>query len=166
MTKFGALLAGTATAACLAVAIPAGPAAAGPCTDQIDQVGRALSGSGKEAGTLAGAAPGSIEGKAPMPDQGAQAAGPTGKEAGTLAGAAPDGRAGAADPAQGRATSPQDVRLQQAGQPTAAQGGDPKAMDDRMTMARMELGKARDLDQQGSADCAAALDRARKAMGS
>jgi hypothetical protein len=30
----------------------------------------------------------------------------------------------------------------------------------------MELEKARGLDQQGNADCATALDRARKALGS
>lgn len=159
MTKLGTILASTALGLCLA----AGQAAAGPCSDQIDQVSRMLSG-GKGAGTLSGPAPGGAEKNAPMPHD-AAAAGPTGKESGTLAGSGPDQKTAAADPTGGIATSPQDVRLQQQGMPTAAQGGNPAAMDERMHQAMMALDQARTLDQKGDQGCTAALDQAKSLAG-
>jgi hypothetical protein len=156
MTRLGTLMAGAAFGLCLA----AGQAAAGPCADQIDQVSRMMSG-GKGAGTLAGPAPGGAEKNAPMPQQAAAA----GKESGTLAGNAPGQSAGSADPTGGIATSPQDVRLQQQGMPTAAQGGNPAALDQRMQQAMAAVERARSLDQQGSQDCMAALDEAKRLAG-
>ncbi len=168
MMKLGTILAGTAVGLFLA----AGQAVAGPCADQIDQVSRQLSG-GKGAGTLAGAAPGGAEKNAPMPQTGTPdgAAEPTAggvkgeAVATTMAGNAPDSMAKPVDPANGIATSPQDVRLQQQGMPTAAQGGNPVALDQRMQQAMAAVERARSLDQQGSQDCTAALDEAKRLGG-
>ena len=181
MTKHGTLLAGTALAACLALgSLAAAPAAAGPCTEQLNEVSRMLGGessagaTGKESGTLAGAVPGAIQNKAPMPQTGTPdgAAQPTaggvkGEAVGTtMAGNAPGSMAKPVDPANGVATSPQDVRLQQAGQPTAAQGGNPTQLSDRVAQARNELERARGLDAQGNGECAGAIAEAKRLMGS
>ena len=130
MNRIGAF-AGSAAAAYLGLALAAGPASAGPCSAKIAELEKQMSNpSGKESGTMAGNAPGAIQNKAPMPaagptdaakDQAAGGAG--GKEKGTYAGNAPGSMNKPVDPAAGRATSPQDVRLQTAGQPTTAQGG-------------------------------------------
>jgi hypothetical protein len=117
--------------------------------------------SGKEMGTLSGGAPGAIEHQAPTPKE-PVAPGPSGKEAGTLAGAGPNAKEGAVDPAAGKATSAQDVRLQQQGLPTMAQGGDPRELQDRMNQAQAALDKARSLDQQGDESCREALQQAQQ----
>lgn len=150
------LMAGAAASLWLGV----GTAIAGPCSAQLEQVGQVLNDpTGKGLGTLAGAKPGSIEHDAPMP-QDTPAPGPTGKEAGTLAGASPDGKV--VDPAGGKATSAQDVRLQQQGMPTMAQGGDPQATDDRLDQAKAAFERARTLDQQGDQGCTAALEEVQR----
>jgi hypothetical protein len=154
------LSAGTIAALWLGI----GAATAGPCTEQLDRLARALNDpTGKAMGTLAGSAPGGIEHQAPMPKD-EPAAGPTGKEAGTLAGATPDAVEGAVDPAGGRATSAQDVRLQQQGLPTMAQGGNPRAADDRLNQTRAAFDRARELDQRGDQGCMTAVEEAERLM--
>lgn len=173
------LLAGTALCAALALGLAAGPAAAGPCTEQLNEVAKMMSNNpamgAPTSGALAGAAPGAIQSQAPMPQTGVPAgsAEPTGDQGikgqavtTTMAGNAPGSQDRAIDPAQGRATSPQDVRLQQLGQPTAAQGGDATKLPDNVTQAKASLEKARMLDAQGSNECAGALDEAKRLMGS
>ena len=162
--KFGAIAGGTALAACLglvAAATATKPALAGPCEADITKLERALNNpTGKGTGTLSGTAPGAIQNDPPMPQQ--SETGPTGKEKGTLAGNSPEDQEGAVDPTGGLATSPQDVRLQQAGMPTVAQGGDPKALDESKGQAQAALDKARDLDARGDAGCRTAVDEAQQ----
>jgi hypothetical protein len=83
---------------------------------------------------------------------------------GTYAGNAPGSMSKPVDPAQGRATSPQDVRLQQEGRPTVAQGGDVRSVDASMTQAKAALDKARSLDAKNDASCNSAVDEARELM--
>jgi hypothetical protein len=173
MTRLGALAGGTA-AVCLGFVLVAGPAAAGPCTAKIAELEKQMSSpSGKEAGTMAGNAPGAIQEKAPAPQTGtpngaAEPAGSTamkGKSVGTtMAGNAPNSMGKPVDPANGRATSPQDVRLQTAGEPTTAQGGNPKALDTHMSQAKAALDKAKSLDAKNDASCGSAVDQARDLM--
>lgn len=160
MNRFGALAASAAGTA-LAIVLATAPALAGPCSADIAQIADQLQNpSGKGSGTLAGAAPGAIQGKAPMPQE--APTGPTGKEQGTLAGNAPDGGAKPVDPTGGIATSAQDVQLQQAGQPTTAQGGDVRGLEAQRAQAVAALDKARDLDARDDAACTAAVDEARE----
>ena len=171
MTRFGAF-AGTAAATCLGLVLVTGPASAGPCSAKIAELEKQMSNpSGKESGTMAGNAPGAIQNKAPMPaagptdaakDQAAGGAG--GKEKGTYAGNAPGSMNKPVDPASGRATSPQDVRLQTAGQPTTAQGGNPKALDTHLSQAKAALDRAKGLDAKNDASCSGAVDQARQLM--
>jgi hypothetical protein len=173
MIRFGAFASGTA-AACLGFALVAGPAMAGPCSAKISELEKQMSNpSGKESGTMAGNAPGAIQNKAPAPQTGtpngaAEPSGNTavkGKAVGTtMAGNAPNSMGKPVDPANGRATSPQDVRLQTAGQPTAAQGGNPKALDAHLSQARAALDKAKSLDAKNDASCSSAVDQARDLM--
>lgn len=166
------LLAGVGIAA--ACGLLAGPAQAGPCSTQIEEVAAMLGGpSGKEGGTLSGATPGTIQPTAPAssgtPTTGAadqSAGGEGGKEMGTYAGNAPGSMEKPVDPAAGKATSAQDVRLQQQGMPTVAQGGNPAALDQRHQQAQAALDEARTLDQQGSQDCMGKLEEARRLLGS
>ena len=169
MSKLSMLLAGSALAACLAVAAAPGVAQAGPCTNDINDVAKALSNDpslgAPTTGALAGAAPGAIkagegdtqatESDSTPPAPSASADGKTGGEGGMKEMNAAAGQV---------ATSAQDVRLQQQGQPTMAQGGKPDAGAERMSMAKNQLDKARQLDQQGNQDCAAAVQEARKMM--
>lgn len=177
MNKIGKLLAGTGVvSACLALASVTAPALAGPCAEQISDVSRQLANNPAMGGTtgaaLAGNAPGAIQDKAPMPQQeppreAAETTGDavTGQAVGTtMAGNAPGSVSQPIDPAAGKATSAQDVRLQQQGKPTTAQGGSLNAGDERMNQAKMALDSARTLDQQGSQDCMTKLDEARKLM--
>ena len=97
-----------------------------------------------------------------MPETGTT--GPTGKEQGTLAGSTPEGQSRAVDPAAGKATSAQDVRLQQQGMPTTAQGGDPRAAEGHLTQAKAALDKARSLDASNDAGCKGAVDEAKQLM--
>jgi hypothetical protein len=174
MTRRGKWLAGVAVGVGLASAALPGSAVAGPCTEQLGDVTRQLANSPASGGTtgaaLAGNAPGAIQNKAPMPQQEppSEAAettgdGVKGEAVGTtMAGNAPGSTSQPIDPAAGKATSAQDVRLQQQGEPTMAQGGSLLQSDERTNQAKMALEEAQRLDQQGSNDCAAKLDEARK----
>jgi hypothetical protein len=162
MSKFGTVVGG-AVAAWLGAALVAGPALAGPCEAEIAEIAKTMANaSGKESGTLSGNAPGGIQNKAPMPETGTT--GPTGKEQGTLAGSTPEGQGRAVDPAAGKATSAQDVRLQQQGMPTTAQGGDPRTAEGHLTQAKAALDKARSLDASNDAGCKGAVDEAKQLM--
>jgi hypothetical protein len=174
MRKVTTILAGAA----VGVLATLGAAQAGPCTDQLNEVARTLANNpamgAPTSGALAGAAPGAIQNQAPAPKPGTpegaiEATGEakvTGQAvATTMAGNAPGSQDRPVDMAAGRATSPQDVRLQQTGQPTVAQGGDPTKLDDRATQAKNALEKARLLDAQGSQDCMAAIDEAKRLAG-
>lgn len=142
----------------LATAWVAAPALAGPCTEEIAEVRKTLSQSpslgAATTGAISGAAPGSIpETAAPSPSSADEA-----KTAG-------DAGMTQMNKASGQiATSAQDARLQQQGQPTVAQGGNP-ASSDKMTMAKNEFDRAVMLDQQGSADCTGALSEVRRMIG-
>ncbi len=161
----------------LAFSLNVGTAAAGPCTDQIAELGRTLSQNAAlgpvTTGTLSGAAPNSAPTGAERP--GAPSA--TGTSADNRVG----GSAGTkeANAAVGNlvATSPQDVRRQQEGLPTAAavaasrdkqsvetapqlgSGGQP---NDNVAMAKMELEKARMLDQSNDQACMGSIDKTRQ----
>jgi len=162
------------------IGAPAG-AAAGPCSDQIAELGRKLAQSPSvgpvTTGTLSGSNPGSAP-SATASQPGAPAA------AGTSADNRVGGTAGTKElnAAVGNniATSSQDVRRQQEGLPTAAAvaaagsgksvettpgQGSGAALNDRMSQAKMELEKARQLDQKDDPACRGSIDRTRQIMG-
>lgn len=169
------------SAFCFGVAAMPSGAAAGPCSDQIAELGRKLSQSSAmgapTTGTLTGSNPNSTPGTSPM-----ASAAPT--SAGTSADNKVGGTAGTkeANAAVGNmvATSPQDVRRQQEGLPTAAAmaaAGSGKSVEttpgqasgagpnDKMSEAKAELEKARKMDSQDDAGCRGAVDRARQLAG-
>lgn len=173
MRNIVSLAATTTAVAALSFSLMAGSAVAGPCGERIAELERTMNNAtGKEAGTMSGPTAGGIQNKAPAPQQGtpdgaAQATdkGVQGEAVGTtMAGNAPNAMNKPVDPANGRATSPQDVRLQTQGKPTAAQGGNPSQMDDHLGQARASLEQARALDQKNDASCGEALDRAKQLM--
>lgn len=166
--------------AMLALAVPgAMPAHAGPCSDQITALGRQLAQSPAlgpvTTGALAGAGPGAA---APTAQPNVPAT------AGTSADNRVGGTAGTKEmnaAAAQVATSSQDVRRQQEGLPTAAAvaaAGSSRSVEttpgqaasaqpnDRMSQAKMELEKARMLDQANDRSCSASVDRTRQLMGS
>ncbi len=167
------------SALCLGmVAIPVA-AFAGPCSDQIADFGRKLAQSPSmgpvTTGTLSGSNPGNAPTAAeatPPPATGTSADNRVGGTAGTKELNAAVG--------SNIATSSQDVRRQQEGLPTAAAtaaAGSGKSVEttpgqanysapnDRMSQAKMELEKARMLDQKDDASCKASLDRVRQLAG-
>lgn len=153
------------TGACLAAlvgALAAGPALAGPCTDGIAEVSKAMArdpslGGGVVSGALAGSGPSGPEAPNPRRDQN-----PTGDTSGVKSGDGATKELNAVS--AGVATSPADVRRQQEGRPTAAQEADRETTRDRMSLAKTELEKARGLDSAGDAACQASLQQARVLM--
>ncbi len=163
------------SALCLGTLAVPMAAYAGPCSDGIADLGRKLTPSASLGPVTTGTLSGTVPAAAPQPS----APGATGTSADNRVG----GTAGTkeANAAVGNlvATSSQDVRRQQEGLPTAAavaaagpgksvettpgQGGS-AAPNDRMSEAKMELEKARMLDQQGDQSCHASLDRTRQLM--
>ena len=154
---------------------------AGPCSDDIADVGRKLAQSASlgpaTTGKLVGSNPGAIQ---PKSDP---AEGVTPSATGTSATNRVGGTAGTKElnAAVGQvATSSQDVRAQQQGLPTAAQvaaqgskssvettpqkSTSPQS-DDHMSEAKMELEKARMLDQKDDRACSDAVKHARDLMG-
>jgi hypothetical protein len=169
-------------------------ASAGPCTDRIAEVQKALSSMDAGSGPTMGASPQNPSttsstamnsgGSAGSPAAAGQGnAGTTGSSAtvpNVSANPAQTQRAGEAPKTdatvamnaatQNRATSAQDVRSQQQGQPTSAQiaqgGGASQAQSDKMMQASTALDRARAADQQGNADgCAQALSEAQQLVG-
>ena len=149
-------------AALLAWAAAPGAAMAGPCTQQIATLAKALSHDASlgptTTGALSGSAPGSIPKNAPTPKTPAAPTATPGKKAG---GAAATKEVSAAS-AQ-IATSPQDVRLQQKGEPTVAEGGNPAAAEP-MAKAKSELQKARRLDEANNSACKGAVKETQRLM--
>jgi hypothetical protein len=124
----------------------AGSANAGPCTTEIDNVAKTLA--AKDAGS-----------------------GPTGSAAGGMQSAATSGSQHPPtsimkQQTEGKATSPEDVRRQTAGQPTAAQQGGTATKSETPMQASSALDRARMLDQQGKeAECMAAVREAKQLAG-
>ena len=124
----------------------AASANAGPCTTEIDNVAKTLA--AKDAGS-----------------------GPTGSAAGGMQSAATSGSQHPPtsimkQQTEGKATSPEDVRRQTAGQPTAAQQGGAATKSETPMQASSALDRARMLDQQGKeAECMAAVREAKQLAG-
>ena len=124
----------------------AASANAGPCTTEIDNVAKTLA--AKDAGS-----------------------GPTGSAAGGMQSAATSGSQHPPtsimkQQTEGKATSPEDVRRQTAGQPTAAQQGGTATKSETPMQASSALDRARMLDQQGKeAECMAAVREAKQLAG-
>ncbi len=154
---------------------------AGPCSDDIADLSRKLSASPAlgpvTTGALSGAGPGSIQAK------GGAGQGEMPSKTGTSADSRQGGTAGTKElnAVVGQvATSSQDARAQQQGLPTAAEvaaqgsktsvettptGKTSPQPDDRMSSAKMELEKARMLDQKDDRACADSVKHARDLMG-
>ncbi len=163
------------SALCVAAAVAPAAAIAGPCSDGIAELGRKLAPSASLGPVTSGTLSGTVPTASPQPNAPATS--------GTSADNRVGGTAGTkeANASVGNlvATSSQDVRRQQEGLPTAAAtaaAGSGKsaetaphqvssqAPDDRMSQAKMELEKARMLDQNGDQSCNASLDRTRQLM--
>ncbi len=164
-------------AALLPAALLPTRAIAGPCSDQIADLGRKLA----QSPSLGPVTSGTLSGSNPTAAAASQPGAPT--AAGTSADNRLGGTAGTkeanANLGNNIATSPQDVRRQQEGLPTAAaaaagnskgsvetvpgKAGSPEP-NDRMSEAKMELERARMLDQGNDTACNASLDRTRQLM--
>jgi hypothetical protein len=137
-------------AACSWFALPIGPAQAGACTGEIENLTKAMAARDAGSGPTSGAA-------VPVPGSGrssdTQQHPPTGR---------------LSQEAEGKATSPEDVRRQTGGQPTAAeqaQSGRPTATPDHLE-ASAALARARDLDRGGKeAECMAEIQQAKRLSG-
>jgi hypothetical protein len=122
------------------------PVNAGPCTTEIDNVAKTLA--AKDAGS-----------------------GPTGSVAGNMQSAATSvsqhpPTSIMKQQTEGKATSPEDVRRQTAGQPTAAQQGGTATKSETPMQASSALDRARVLDRQGKeAECIAAVREAKQLAG-
>jgi hypothetical protein len=153
-------------AAGFVLALGAGSASAGPCTDGIAAVGRVLSSDP----SMGAATTGTVSGRTPDVV-------PPSRPADMTAGApslSPGGRTGGEGGVKEMnaasnqvATSAEDVRRQQQGLPTAAQDpGRAAALNDTMSAAKNKLAEAQTLDARGDAACAAPLNEAKRLSGS
>jgi len=123
----------------------AASANAGPCTTEIDNVAKKLA--AKDAGS-----------------------GPTGVAGGMtsapVSGTQHPPTSIMKQQTEGKATSPEDVRRQTAGQPTAAQQGGAATKPDAPMQASSALDRARMFDQQGKeAECMTAVGEAKQLAG-
>ena len=150
-------------------------ALAGPCTDQIAELSRLTTG-GAVPTTTGATSPGAVNPGATVVGNPAATAGNVGgaggggmkpgeaSQPGTGREAA-DGRSGTREMsavAGQIATSPDDVRRQQEGRPTAAQAADQAS--DRVPAAKAKLDQARLLDEQGNAGCMSLVNEARQTL--
>ena len=163
-------------AGCALVALGGSPVLAGPCSQQIDALQRILSshdaGSGPVQGGQEKDASRQVSEAGSSTRATTEAARSPAEVRTTAAGngsdrTGPTGAIGQA--AGGSATSPQDVRLQQQGQPTqaeAARNGTPSAArgEDRLQKVTAHLDRARSLDQRNDSACMGALDAAKQNM--
>ena len=165
--------AGTVVAATVLVvlatllAVGIADASAGPCTQQIADLKKAMATSP----SMGAATTGVISGTVNRTNGGASEAN-TARDASTNSGKAESRGVGAGgtkdvSAAAGQiATSPEDVRRQQQGMPTQAQA--PNVKDDAAdngTEAKNKLQAATDLDAKGDAGCSGPLDEAKKLSG-
>jgi hypothetical protein len=180
------LLCGAAAFAALGLAPAAAFAADGPCTSEIAQLGKQLGSqvgmgapvSEPDAGQHVGkngasqqASPSAAAGSSSSAG-GSQKLGDSAGAAGGVAGAV--GAAAGTETAQGIAsgqiaTSPEDVRRQSEGKPTAAQASmNPNASvatdADKTSQAKMALQRAVDLNAKGDKSCMSAVNDARNLM--
>ncbi|MFC5069052.1 hypothetical protein [Flaviflagellibacter deserti] len=119
-----------------------GPAMAGPCTTEINNLTKTLSASDAGAGPTSG----------------------TGSSAASSGQHAPTGAMG--KQAEGKATSPADVRRQTQGQPTAADQAASGRAAAEPTDANAALQRAREFDRQGKeADCMTSVRQAKQLSG-
>lgn len=133
--------------------LPIGAAHAGACTGEIESLTKVMSASDAGSGPASGAAASRpATGTAPKSD---------------TAQHPPTGRIG--QETQGKATSPEDVRRQTSGQPTAAEqtrSGSPPASPNKAE-ASAALDRARGLDSGGKeAECMEAVREAKRLFGS
>ena len=194
-TRIGGAVRGAAVAAgaCLAFGGALAPvgAFAGPCSNDIAELSRTLSASPSLSGTpTTGALSGAGPSNAPSPANSGGSATPSpDRTAGTSADSRQGGSAGTRElnavVGNQTATSPDDVRRQQEGRPTAAAAaemgqraqsdrqrvevvpGAPGAAsgpDDRTARAKAELETARALDARDDGACRDAITRVRQAM--
>ena len=129
------------------LALGVAPATSGPCTMEIDGLAKTLSAKDAGSGPTSGAS-----GTAHTP--------------GSTSGQHPPG-AIMTQETQGKATSPEDVRRQTAGQPTTTQQGTTGAPAPSLAAdASGALARARALDQQGKeAECMDAVREAKQLAG-
>lgn len=182
-------IAAVAAGACLVFGAVSA-ASAGPCSNDIAELARTLSASPALGGTpTTGALSGAGPNNAPSPAAGGGGTPAPDRQAGTSGTGRQGGTAGTRElnAAVGNqvATSPEDVRRQQQGQPTAAAQaeagqraqsdrervevvpGAPGAASggsDRMERAKAELENARALDQRDDGACRDAITRVRQSM--
>jgi hypothetical protein len=180
MYKYVKVLASMSTI-CFGVTGISAVAAAGPCSDQIAELGRKLAQSPSigpvTTGTLSGSNPGNAPSATTLPAGGPAA---TGTSSDNRVGGTAGTKEVNAAVGNNIATSSQDVRRQQEGLPTAAAvaaagsgksvettpgQGSSAAPNDRMSQAKMELEKARQLDQKDDPACRGSIDRTRQIMG-
>ena len=163
-------------AGCAVVALSAGPALAGPCSQQIADLQRTLSskdaGSGpvqagqeKDASRQVSEAGSSTRATNEASNSPAEVRTTNGDQKSGHTGPTPGMNSATA----GSAASAQDVRLQQQGQPTqaeAARNGTPShaSGEDRIQKVTADLDRARNLDAKNDRACMGALDAAKQAM--
>jgi hypothetical protein len=132
------------------LALGAGSATAGPCTMEIDGLAKSMAAKDAGSGPTSGAG-GGAQSTARTSDQQQHPPGAImGKET------------------EGKAASPEDVRRQTAGQPTATEQGKTGAAagPGNSVEASRALDRARALDQQGKeAECMAAVGEAKQLAG-
>jgi hypothetical protein len=143
------------------IAFGVGIASAGPCSDQIAELSRVTSGGASPMTTGATSSPGAatvgnVGGAGAKPGEASDTG--TGKQSADQRGGTREMSAVAGQ----IATSPEDVRRQQEGRPTASQAADQAS--ERVPMAKAKLEQARLLDEQGNAGCMALVNEARSAM--
>ena len=154
----------TAIGFAMAAALPPTAAWAGPCSDEIASLRRALA----DDPAMGAPVTGSISGTAARGASGSTEAMTSGAPS-TSAGGRTSGEGGLKEMNAASAqiaTSPEDVRRQQQGLPTAAQ--DPARASqpaDSSSAARNKLAEAAALDSRGDAGCKAALGEARRLSG-
>jgi hypothetical protein len=140
----------TIAGTCLLLGLANGPAGAGACTSEIENLAKAMAAADAGSGPTSGAAASATI--APRSSDTVQHP-PTGRMS---------------QETQGKATSPEDVRRQTEGRPTAseqAQGGKPSSTD--KAEASAALGRARNHDRDGrEAECMDAIQQARRLSGS
>ena len=125
-------------------ALGIGSATSGPCTIEINALAKTLAAKDAGSGPTAGASGGTQSAERPSDQHPPTAA--------------------MSQETQGKATSPEDVRRQTAGQPTAAQQGTTGAAAG--PDASSALNRARALDQQGKeAECMQAVGEAKQLAG-
>jgi hypothetical protein len=131
------------------LALGVSSATSGPCSSEIDSLTKTLAAKDAGSGPTAGAAGGTPS-----------ATSPSGQHPPTSI---------MGQQTEGRATSPEDVRRQTEGQPTAAQQGTSSAAarTDSPSQASSALDRARALDKQGKeAECMEAIREAKQHIGS